>query len=62
MFTRLGSMLAPLVISLSDFYDFLPLTIMGFLVLSECFLIIPLQETKGIVLPETIEDVDSPIK
>lgn len=60
MSSKIGSMLAPLLIALSDVYEFLPLTILGIIAIIEGLLVLPLPETKDMVLPETIEDVDSP--
>lgn len=60
MFARIGSMLAPLVIALNDISPFLPLTILGILATVEAFLILPLPETCGVALPETLEDLENP--
>lgn len=62
MCARIGSMLAPLVIALSDIAAFLPLTILGALATIEALLILLLPETCGINLPDTIQDLENPTK
>lgn len=57
MFSRIGSMLAPLVIALHDVTPFLPLLVLAGMAGIEALLVIPLPETKGMVLPEKIEDL-----
>lgn len=60
MFSRIGSMLAPLVIALHDVTPMLPLLTLSILAAIEALLVIPLPETKGMVLPEKIEDLYQP--
>nr|CAI5864559.1 unnamed protein product [Callosobruchus analis] len=59
MFSRLGSMVAPLIISLEELSPFLPLLVLAIASVAEAILVLPLPETKGIKLPETIEDLDN---
>lgn len=58
MFSRMGSMLAPLIIALEEVKPFLPLLMLSLAALSEAILVLPLPETKGLKLPETIQDLD----
>lgn len=60
MCARIGSMMAPLVIALNDVAPFLPLTLLGLLATVEALLILPLPETCGMKLPETVEDLQNP--
>lgn len=62
MCARIGSMLAPFVISLSGIAAFLPLTILGILATIQALLILPLSETRGTKLPETFDDLENPEK
>ncbi|XP_019866221.2 organic cation transporter protein isoform X2 [Aethina tumida] len=57
MFSRIGSMIAPLVIALEGSSQYLPLIFLGCASLLEAIIILQLPETKGQPLPETIEDV-----
>lgn len=57
MCSRIGSLLAPLVIALSDVAAFLPLTIMGALATVQSLLIFLLPETSGMSLPDTMDDL-----
>lgn len=59
MFSRLGSMLAPLIVALQRMGHFWPLVIIAALVLVQIGTILPLPETQGKVLPETIRDLNS---
>ncbi|RZC33176.1 organic cation transporter protein-like, partial [Asbolus verrucosus] len=58
MFSRMGSMIAPLVITMQDISPSLPLIVLGISAVIETLLILPLPETKGIPLPETINDLE----
>ncbi|KAJ3666216.1 hypothetical protein Zmor_001669 [Zophobas morio] len=58
MFSRIGSMIAPLVIAIQDFSPTLPLILLGIGAILETFLILLLPETKGLPLPDTIDDLD----
>ncbi|CAH1969385.1 unnamed protein product [Acanthoscelides obtectus] len=60
MFSRLGSMIAPLIISLEELSPFLPLLVLAIASIAEAILVLPLPETKGAKLPETIDDLDDP--
>ncbi|KYB29407.1 organic cation transporter protein [Tribolium castaneum] len=57
MFSRMGSMISPLVISMQDISPSLPLIVLGTGAILETFLILLLPETKGMPLPETIDDL-----
>lgn len=57
MFSRIGSMVAPLIIAMHDISPFLPLAVLGSGAVLETFLILLLPETKGMPLPETLEDL-----
>lgn len=58
MFSRIGSMLSPLIISLEEINTALPLLILAAAAFVETILILPLPETKGTLLPETIDDLE----
>lgn len=58
MFSRMGSMISPLVISMQDVSPYLPLIVLGSGAVLETFLILLLPETKGTPLPETIDDLN----
>lgn len=58
MFSRVGSMLAPLVVSLGGRGEYLPLLILATGAIVEAILVLPLPETKDKALPETIQDVN----
>jgi OCT family organic cation transporter-like MFS transporter 4/5 len=58
MFSRMGSMIAPMVITMQDISPSLPLIVLGVAALVETALILFLPETKGMPLPETIEDLE----
>lgn len=58
MFSRIGSMLSPLIISLEEINSALPLLILAAAAFTETILILPLPETKGIRLPETVADLE----
>ncbi|XP_074033398.1 organic cation transporter protein isoform X2 [Leptinotarsa decemlineata] len=58
MFSRIGSMLAPLVIALEDIGPSVPLIILTIAALAEALLILLLPETAGSILPETVKDLD----
>ncbi|CAH1137884.1 unnamed protein product [Phyllotreta striolata] len=57
MCSRLGSMLAPLIISLEEKGSFVPLIILAMVAFAQSVLVLPLPETKDSKLPETIEDL-----
>ncbi|KAL3278180.1 hypothetical protein HHI36_013521 [Cryptolaemus montrouzieri] len=56
--SRIGSMLAPLIISLHDIAPFLPLLLLGIFNVIEFFLLLMLPETAGTHLPEVISDLE----
>ncbi|KAK9884743.1 hypothetical protein WA026_007591 [Henosepilachna vigintioctopunctata] len=56
--TRIGSMLAPVIVSLHDTAPFLPLLLLGIFNIVEMLLILILPETKGKHLPEIISDLE----
>ncbi|KAJ8941606.1 hypothetical protein NQ318_012952 [Aromia moschata] len=58
MFSRIGSMVAPIIVSLQGLSNFLPLVVLTVAAFLEALLILPLPETKGMPLPETVEDLD----
>ncbi|KAG5876528.1 hypothetical protein JTB14_033724 [Gonioctena quinquepunctata] len=58
MFSRIGSMLAPLIIALEDIGPSLPLMILTFAAFVEALLVLLLPETKGRALPETVDDLE----
>lgn len=60
MFSRIGSMLAPLVAALHDLAPSLPLIVLAILGVLEALLVLPLPETLGNTLPEKIEDLENP--
>lgn len=57
MFSRLGSIIAPLLISLQNVAGFLPLLVMGLVAILQAVLLLFLPETHGKKLPDTIEDL-----
>lgn len=59
MCSRIGSMLAPFVISLSTVAPWLPLVVLGSLVFLEAILVLPLPETKDTSLPDTVGDAEA---
>lgn len=59
MFSRLGSMLAPIIVALQRMGNFWPLVIIAALVLVQIGMVLPLPETQGKPLPETIRDLNS---
>ncbi|XP_030756859.1 solute carrier family 22 member 3-like [Sitophilus oryzae] len=59
MFSRLTSMLAPLIISLQDVAVFLPLLILGVATAIQVLLVLPLPETEKSRLPDDIKDIES---
>lgn len=60
MCSKLGSMLAPLVIALGQIAWYFPLLLLGALSALEGLLVLPLPETLNTVLPETVQDVEIP--
>ncbi|CAH1118752.1 unnamed protein product [Phaedon cochleariae] len=58
MFSRIGSMLAPVVVALEEFGPHVPLLILAVGACAEGLLVLPLPETKGLALPDTIEDLE----
>ncbi|EFN82650.1 Organic cation transporter protein [Harpegnathos saltator] len=56
MFARLGSIVAPFVVSLSSIKAWLPLVVFGLLPLIGAALCLLLPETAGCTLPETLQD------
>ncbi|KAH1012958.1 organic cation transporter protein [Dendroctonus ponderosae] len=58
MFSRLGSIIAPLLVSLQNVAHFLPLLVMGIVAIIQAVLVLFLPETQGKKLPDTIEDLE----
>lgn len=58
MFSRVGSMIAPLVVSLQGLGEHLPLLILALGAFIEAVLVLFLPETKDKPLPETIQDLN----
>ncbi|CAH1134400.1 unnamed protein product [Ceutorhynchus assimilis] len=58
MFSRLGSMIAPILVSLQNVASFLPLLIIGILSILQAVLIYPLPETQAYILPNTVGDLE----
>lgn len=58
MFSRIGSMLAPLIIALHELAPYLPLMILCCAACLEAILVLPLPETKGKPLPQTVYDLE----
>lgn len=61
MSSRIGSMLAPLVISLHEVSTFLPLLVLAVLAVAEAVLVLPLPETQATLLLEKLEDLNKPV-
>ncbi|GLV31842.1 uncharacterized protein CBL_07602 [Carabus blaptoides fortunei] len=59
MCSRIGSMFAPFIISLSTVAPWLPLLVLGSLVFLEAILVLPLPETKDTSLPDTVGDAEA---
>lgn len=55
-------MLSPLIISLEEINPALPLLILATAAFIETILILPLPETKGTLLPETVNDLQFEFK
>lgn len=62
MFSRIGSMISPLIISLEEVHTALPLLILSAAAFTETILILPLPETKGTILPETVTDLEEGVE
>ncbi|XP_063226981.1 organic cation transporter protein-like [Bacillus rossius redtenbacheri] len=56
MFSRLGSVLAPFVKSLGAHGDYLPMLVLGVSMLAGAATVLPLPETQGCQLPDSIQD------
>ncbi|KAL0276169.1 UNVERIFIED_CONTAM: hypothetical protein PYX00_003792 [Menopon gallinae] len=56
MFARFGSMIAPFILSLNIYGEYVPLLIMGILPVLAVLLLIPMPDTKGCSLPDTLEE------
>ncbi|XP_074655158.1 organic cation transporter protein-like [Tubulanus polymorphus] len=59
-FARVGSMTAPFAAYLAQFISWLPGVILGCIGLVTALLMIPLPETRGVPMPQTISDIDRP--
>lgn len=59
MFSRLGSMVAPLLVSLQTFAGFLPVLVIGIATIIQAVLVLPLPETQGKTLPDTVSDLEN---
>lgn len=57
-FARIAAMIAPAVVSLDDVLPDLPLILLGICTFLQMALIIPLPETKGYPLPDTIDQAE----
>lgn len=62
MFSRIGSMISPLIISLEEVHTAFPLLILSAAAFTETILILPLPETKGTLLPETVADLEGGVE
>lgn len=62
MFSRIGSMLAPFLLTLSSYGEFIPIVVLGILALVEAALVCLLPETKDTVLPDTLDDIEGPMQ
>ncbi|KAK5650959.1 hypothetical protein RI129_001988 [Pyrocoelia pectoralis] len=58
MFSKLGSMIAPIVLESGEYATFIPLLILGSVSFLQAALILPLPDTLNRQLPDTIEDVE----
>ncbi|KAK4883237.1 hypothetical protein RN001_006556 [Aquatica leii] len=58
MFSRLGSMLAPVLLATTKVLPFLPLIIFGCLSIFQASLILPLPETLNTALPDIVNDIE----
>ncbi|XP_074660107.1 organic cation/carnitine transporter 2-like [Tubulanus polymorphus] len=59
-FSRVGSMTAPFAAYLAQFISWLPGVILGCIGLVTALLLLPLPETRGVPMPQTISDIDRP--
>ncbi|CAH0586900.1 unnamed protein product [Chrysodeixis includens] len=57
-FARIASMVAPVIVSLDGYLSDLPLMILAFITFAQLLLLIPLPETKGAPLPDTLEQAE----
>ncbi|XP_072034540.1 organic cation transporter protein-like [Amphiura filiformis] len=53
---RIGAVLAPFLIFLGDFHDYLPMTILGILAVTAGIICLSLPETRNRALPDTIQE------
>ncbi|KAJ8984619.1 hypothetical protein NQ317_009845, partial [Molorchus minor] len=60
MFSRVGSMIAPIIVSLQGLNNYMPLVVLAIAAFLEAILVLPLPETKGAPLPESVEDLEEP--
>ncbi|KAB0802124.1 hypothetical protein PPYR_04310 [Photinus pyralis] len=58
MFSKLGSMIAPIVLQSGEYATFVPLLILGSTSFIQAALVLPLPDTLNKRLPDTIEDVE----
>lgn len=61
-FARIGSMIAPFVLSLDSIVVNLPLMFIATTTFAQMFLLYPLPETKGKSLPDTLEEAEQIFK
>ncbi|XP_074659926.1 organic cation transporter-like protein isoform X3 [Tubulanus polymorphus] len=59
-FARVGSMTAPFAAYLTQIISWLPGVILGCIGLVTALLMLPLPETRGVPMPQTISDIDRP--
>ncbi|XP_063362844.1 organic cation transporter protein-like [Cydia amplana] len=57
-FARVGSMVAPVVVSLNELHPDLPLYVMAVALFAQILVLIPLPETKDRPLPDTLEEAE----
>lgn len=58
-FARIGSMLAPIMLTLENLMNGLPMILLTVMSLSQVLLVLPLPETKGCILPDTLEEAEN---
>lgn len=58
-FARFGSMIAPAIVSLDSVLNDLPLILLAVTSFAQMLLLVPLPETKGTPLPDTLEQAEN---